>query len=73
MKRARAAIAGAAIFCGALIGAEKEITETLNVNGGIRWGLNGDSPHVTYLLGFTLGFRGEPSAQAAAAPTGDKR
>lgn len=56
-----------------LIGAKKEITETLNVNGGIRWGLNGDSPHVTYLLGFTLGFRGEPSAQAAAAPTGDKR
>jgi hypothetical protein len=56
-----------------LIGAKKEITETLSVNGGIRWGLNGDSPHVTYLLGFTLGFLGEHSAQAAAAPAGDKK
>jgi hypothetical protein len=53
-----------------LIGAKKEITATLSVNAGIRWGLNGDSPHVTYLLNFTLGFRGEP---AAAAPAGDKR
>jgi hypothetical protein len=51
-----------------LIGAKKEITETLSVNGGVRWGLNGDSPHVTYLLGFTLGFRGDRSAQAPAAP-----
>ncbi len=59
--------------CKWMIGAKKEITETLNVNGGIRWGLNSDSPHVTYLLGFTLGFRGEPSAQAAAAPAGDKK
>jgi hypothetical protein len=59
--------------CEWMIGAKKEITETLNVNGGIRWGLNGDSPHVTYLLGFTLGFRGEPSAQAATAPAGDKK
>ncbi|HEX7520320.1 MAG TPA: transporter, partial [Candidatus Deferrimicrobium sp.] len=56
-----------------LIGAKKEIAGTLNVNGGFRWGLNGDSPHVTYLLGFTLGFRGDPSAQAAAAPAGDKK
>jgi len=56
-----------------LIGAKKEIAGTLNVNGGVRWGLNGDSPHVTYLLGFTLGFRGDPSAQAAAAPAGDKK
>ena len=56
-----------------LIGAKKEITGTLSVNGGVRWGLNGDSPHVTYLLGFTLGFRGEPSARTAAAPAGDKK
>jgi hypothetical protein len=54
-----------------LIGGKKEITETLSVDAGVRWGLNGDSPHVTYLFGFTLGFRGEPSAQAAAAQTGD--
>ncbi|MGB7631972.1 MAG: hypothetical protein WBM29_12960 [Candidatus Deferrimicrobium sp.] len=56
-----------------MIGAKKEITETLNVNGGIRWGLNRDSPHVAYLIGFTLGFRGEPSAQAAAAKAGDRK
>lgn len=56
-----------------LIGAKKEITETLSADAGVRWGLNGDSPHVTYLLGFTLGFRGERSAQAAAAPAGDKK
>jgi len=54
-----------------LIGGKKEITDTLSVDAGIRWGLNGDSPHVTYLLGFTLGFRGEQSAQAATAPAGD--
>lgn len=58
--------------CEWMIGAKKEITETLNVNGGIRWGLNGDSPHVTYLLGFTVCFRGERSAQAAEAPADDK-
>lgn len=56
-----------------LIGGMKEITDTLSVDAGIRWGLNGDSPHVTYLLGFTLGFRGEQSAQAAAMPAGDKK
>jgi hypothetical protein len=56
-----------------LIGAKKEITDTLSVDAGIRWGLNGDSPHVTYLLGFTLGFRGEQSAQAGAAPAGEKK
>ena len=56
-----------------LIGAKKEITETLSVNGGVRWGLNGDSPHVTCLLGFTLGFRGGPSARAAASPAGDNK
>jgi len=56
-----------------LIGAKKEITETLSVDAGVRWGLNGDSPHVTYLLGFTLGFRGERSAQAATAPAGDRK
>ena len=56
-----------------LIGAKKEITETLSVDAGVRWGLNGDSPHVTYLLGFTLAFRGDPSAQAAAAPASDKK
>jgi hypothetical protein len=56
-----------------LIGGKKEITETLSVDAGVRWGLNGDSPHVTYLLRCTLGFRGEPSAQAAAAPDGDKK
>jgi hypothetical protein len=42
-----------------LIGAKKEITDTLCVDAGIRWGLTGDSPHVTCLLGVTLGFRGE--------------
>ena len=52
--------------CEGLIGAKKEVTETLSVNGGVRWGLSGESPHVTYLLGFTLGFRGEHSAPAAA-------
>lgn len=56
-----------------LIGGRKEITDTLSVDAGIRWGLNGDSPHVTYLLGFTLGFRGEQSAQAAATPAGEKK
>ena len=56
-----------------LIGAKKEITETLSIDAGVRWGLNGDSPHVTYLLGFTLGFLGEHSAQAAATPAGDKK
>jgi len=56
-----------------LIGAKKEITETLSVDAGVRWGLTDESPHVTYLLGFTLGFRGEPSAQAAAVPAGDKK
>ncbi|GAB4241243.1 MAG: hypothetical protein OHK0028_19660 [Deltaproteobacteria bacterium] len=55
-----------------LIGAKKEITERFSVDAGVRWGLNGDSPHATYLLGFTLGFRGEPSSRAAAAPAGDK-
>jgi len=56
-----------------LIGAKKEISETLSIDAGARWGLNGDSPHVTYLLGFTLGFRGERSAQASATPAGDKK
>lgn len=56
-----------------LIGAKKELTDTLSVDAGVRWGLNGDSPHVTYLLGFTLGFRGEHSAQAVAAPAGEKK
>jgi len=50
-----------------LIGAKKEFSETFNINGGIRWGLNDDSSHVTYLLGFTLGFRGEHDA----SPTPD--
>lgn len=53
-----------------LIGAKKEIAGTLSVDAGIRWGLTADSPHVTYLLGFTLGFRGEP---AAASPAGEKK
>lgn len=52
-----------------LIGAKKVISETLAASAGIRWGLTGDSPHVTYLLGLTLGFRGhEP---APRAPAGD--
>lgn len=71
MKRTRATIAAVTLFCGVLIGAKKEITETLSVDAGVRWGLNGDSPHVTYLLGFTLGFRGEHSAQAAPAAARD--
>jgi len=48
--------------CEGLIGAKKEITETLSVDAGVRWGLNGESPHVTYLFGFTLGFHRDPSA-----------
>jgi hypothetical protein len=56
-----------------LIGAKKEITETLSVDAGVRWGLTDASPNVTYLLGVTLGFRGENSARAAAAPAGDKK
>jgi hypothetical protein len=55
-----------------LIGAKKEISKTLSVDAGVRWGLTNDSPHVTYLLGFTLGFRGEHSAQVAVAPAGDR-
>jgi len=55
-----------------LIGAKKEISETLSVDAGVRWGLIDDSPHVTYLLGFTLGFRGDPSALAATALAGDR-
>ena len=54
-----------------LVGAKKEITESLNVNGGVRWGVNGDSPHITYLLGFTIGFRGESSAPTLTSPAGD--
>lgn len=56
-----------------LIGAKKEITESLSVDAGVRWGLTDDSPHVTYLLGFTLGFRGERSVPAAASSAGDKK
>jgi hypothetical protein len=56
-----------------LIGAKREISETLSVDAGVRWALIDDSPHVTYLLGFTLGFRGEHSAQAAVAPAGDNK
>jgi hypothetical protein len=54
-----------------LIGAKKEITETLSVDAGVRWGLNGDSPHVTYLLGLTLGFRGDTSAKTPVPAAGD--
>jgi hypothetical protein len=56
-----------------LIGAKKEIAETLSVDAGIRWGLTDDSPHVTYLVGITLGFRGEHSAAADSARAGDKK
>ena len=55
-----------------LIGGKMEISETLSVDAGVRWGLTDDSPHVTYLIGFTLGFRGDPSALAATAPAGDR-
>jgi hypothetical protein len=41
-----------------LIGGKKEFTETFAVDAGVRWGLTAASPHVTYLVGFTLGFRG---------------
>lgn len=51
-----------------LIGAEKGFTETFSVNAGARWGLNSHSPHVTYLLGFTLGFRGQHPAPDAEGP-----
>ena len=54
-----------------LIGAKKEITDRLSVDAGVRWGLNGDSPHVTYLLGLTLGFRGDPSAKTPVPTAGD--
>lgn len=56
-----------------LVGAKKSISETWSVDAAVRWGLCGDSPHVTYLLGITLGFRGEPSTPAAAAPAGKER
>lgn len=56
-----------------LIGAKKEITESFSVDAGVRWGLTPDSPHVTYLAGFTLGFRGEQSAPSASAPAGDNK
>jgi len=56
-----------------LIGGKKEITDTLSVDAGVRWGLNEHSPHVTYLVGFTLGFRGEKPAPAAASPAGEKQ
>jgi hypothetical protein len=48
-----------------LIGARHEFTDTLALNTGVRWGLTAQSPHVTYLVGITLGFRGwgpEPAA-----------
>ena len=44
-----------------LIGVKKEVTETFSIDAGVRWGLTDDSPHVTYLLGFTFGFRTDPS------------
>ncbi|HEY6096633.1 MAG TPA: hypothetical protein VIU83_01160 [Candidatus Deferrimicrobium sp.] len=53
-----------------LIGARKEIAEMMSVDAGIRWGLTDDSPHVTYLVGFTIGFLGEHPAPAVA---GDKK
>jgi len=56
-----------------MIGAKKEITETFSVNAGIDWGLNNHSPRVAYLVGFTLGFRGEKPAPAAASPAGEKQ
>jgi len=56
-----------------LIGAKKEITGKLSVNGGIRWGFSGDSPRVTYLLGITLGFRGDPSVPAAPTSVREAR
>ncbi|MFA6147795.1 MAG: hypothetical protein WC899_06255 [bacterium] len=56
-----------------LVGAKKEITDTLSVDAGVRWGLTGDSPHVTYLLGITFGFRGERPALAAATPADDRK
>jgi hypothetical protein len=50
-----------------LIGARHEFTEALAVNAGIRWGLTSRSPHLTYLVGITLGFRGwEPSSPTPA-------
>ena len=53
-----------------LIGGKKEISEALSVNGGIRWGIAGDSPHVTYLLGLTYGYRGNPPVPAATPVRG---
>jgi hypothetical protein len=56
-----------------LIGGKKEFTESFSVDAGVRWGLSHDSLHVMYLVGFTLGFRGEHSAPAASAPAVDKK
>lgn len=55
-----------------LIGAKKEFTETLSVNAGIRWGLSDDSPHVTYLVGLTLGFQGDRSPKSVGEGSGGR-
>lgn len=54
-----------------LVGAKKEISETFCIDAGVRWGLGDDSPHVTWLLGFTMGFRGGSSPPAAVS-TGER-
>jgi hypothetical protein len=59
MKRTREFIAAAAIFCGDLIGGGGDAIA--------EWTFE------PLTLGFTLGFRGEPSARAATAPAGDKK
>jgi len=49
-----------------LAGVRKEITETFTLDAGARWGLTHEAPHVTWLAGMTLGFRGQPGASAGA-------
>jgi len=49
-----------------MVGAQYGITDTVTLDAGIRWGINEDAPEVTYLLGFTIAFQGEPAAAPAA-------
>lgn len=54
-----------------LVGGKKEIADRFSVEGGIRWGLTADSPHVTCLFGITMKFHGDPAG--VHPPAGEAR
>ena len=56
-----------------LVGGMKETAGSLRVDAGVRWGLTRESPHVTYLVGLTLGFHGGPPVRPAETPPGERR